>query len=111
VRESEGVGLKIKFKIVSKSRFLTSLDLDQHWGQGVTYPVGTLWVHSLGTSSGIPGQDTANTSQGNGQCTHQKPVQYITNTFRIFQANLIAVFPAQEMPSTSSVPSDVIVMF
>ena len=58
---------------------------------------------TLGTSSGVPGQDTANTSQGNGQCTHQKPVRYITNTFRIFQANLIAVFPAQEMASTSRV--------
>ena len=58
---------------------------------------------SLETSSGVPGQDTANTSQGNGQCTHQKPVRYITNTFRIFQANLIAVFPAQEMSSTSTV--------
>jgi len=55
-------------------------------------------------SSSVPGQDTANTS--NGQCTHQKLVQYITNTFRIFQANLIAVFPAQDFlkESTHDVP-------
>ena len=69
--------------------------LDNEFGELEEFP--------LGTSSGVPGQDTANTSRGNGQCTHQKLVQYITNTSRIFQANLIAVFPAQEMPSTSRV--------
>jgi len=60
-------------------------------------------LETLGTSSGVPGQDTARTSQENEQCTHQKPVWYTTITFSIFQASLIAVFPTQKMPSTSRV--------
>jgi hypothetical protein len=48
-------------------------------------------------------RDTHQTSQGNGQSTHQKPTQYIANTFRISQANFIAVFLVQEMPSTFTV--------
>jgi hypothetical protein len=42
-------------------------------------------------------------SQGNGQSTYPKPTRYIVNTFRNFQANLIAMFPAQRIPSISTV--------
>ena len=55
---------------------------------------------TLGARGGGPGRYTAGTSQGHGQCTHQKPTQYIANTFKIYQANFIAMFPAQEMLST-----------
>jgi hypothetical protein len=58
---------------------------------------------SLGAKGGVPSRYTASTSQGNGQSTHQKPARYIAITFRIFQANFIAVFPVQEMPSTFTV--------
>jgi hypothetical protein len=40
----------------------------------------------------------------------KNPVWYIVNTFRIFQANLIAVFPAGNVQYIHSVPSHVTVM-
>ena len=58
---------------------------------------------SLGARGGGPGRYTAGTSQGHGQCIHQKPTWYIANTFKIYQANFIAMFPVQEMLSTFTV--------
>ena len=47
--------------------------------------------------------DTASTSQGNGQSSHQQPIQYIVNMFRISWASFIGVLPVQKMPSTFAV--------
>jgi len=58
---------------------------------------------SLGMSSGVPTQDTARTSQRNGQRIHQKPNWYITITFRISHANLISVFTGGKGWFTESV--------
>ena len=51
--------------------------------------------HSLGARGGVPGWNTANTLQGNGQSTQPIPTQYIPSSFRVFQANFLAVFPGQ----------------
>ena len=50
---------------------------------------------TLGTRGGVPDWNTANTLQGNGQSTQPIPTQYIPSSFRIFQANFLAVFPGQ----------------
>ena len=60
-------------------------------------------LFTLGARGGVPGRYTANTSQGNGQSTHPKPTWYTANTFKIFQANSIAMFPAQRIISTFTV--------
>jgi hypothetical protein len=47
---------------------------------------------TLGTNPSVPGQNIANTLQGNGQFTYHIPTQYIANKFRIFPVNFFAVF-------------------
>ena len=54
-----------------------------------------LVLESLGARGGVPDWNTANTSQGNGQSTQPIPTRYIPSSFRIFQANFLAVFPGQ----------------
>ena len=60
-------------------------------------------LYSLGARGGVLGQYIANTSQGNGQSTKPIPTQHTPSSFRIFQANFPAIFPAQEMVSTFTV--------
>ena len=58
---------------------------------------------TLGARGGVLGQYITNTSQGNGQSTEPIPTQHTPRSFRIFQANFPAIFPAQEMVSTFTV--------
>ena len=51
--------------------------------------------HNTGARGGVLDWNTANTSQGNGQSTQPIPTWYIPSSFRIFQANFLAVFPGQ----------------
>ena len=50
---------------------------------------------TLGARGGVLDWNTANSLQGNGQSTQPIPTQYIPSSFRIFQANFLAVFPGQ----------------
>ena len=57
-------------------------------------------TETLGANASFLTQDIVNTLQGHGQCTWEKPIWYISSTFKMFPTSFLAVFLAQEMPRT-----------
>ena len=69
---------------------------DAIWAQSiVAYRELQKTQYSLGARGGVPDWNTANTLQGNGQSTQPIPTRSIPSSFRIFQANFLALFPGQ----------------
>jgi hypothetical protein len=67
-------------------------------------------IVTLGARGGVLTQYIVNTLQGNGQRTYKIPTWNIPRTFRIFQANLTEISPAQEMLRTFTVyPGDFLI--
>ena len=66
-------------------------------------PDESTMIVTLGARGGVLGQYITNTSQGNGQSTKPIPTQHTPSSFRIFQANFPAIFPAQKIVSAFTV--------